>query len=166
MNPVESKKIYAKIPEEMLKRIKAKIYTVRSTLNAVIYHTEEPVPFSERMSGKEIRLQLGENWGKLFDCAWFHFTGRVPDACKDQKTVLLLDVGGEGCIYDENGNPQRGITTFTVNEENVNDWGWKRVVPLLEQANGGENVDFWVDCGYNDLFGNFVWGDLHLKALT
>ena len=164
MNPVESKKIYAKIPEEMLKRIKAKIYTVRSTLNAVIYHTEEPVPFSERMSGKEIRLQLGENWGKLFDCAWFHFTGRVPDACKDQKTVLLLDVGGEGCIYDENGNPQRGITTFTVNEENVNDWGWKRVVPLLEQANGGENVDFWVDCGYNDLFGNFVWGDHERSA--
>lgn len=164
MNPVESKKIYAKIPEEMLKRIKAKIYTVRSTLNVVIYHTEEPVPFSERMSGKEIRLQLGENWGKLFDCAWFHFTGRVPDACKDQKTVLLLDVGGEGCIYDENGNPKRGITTFTVNEENVNDWGWKRVVPLLEQANGGENVDFWVDCGYNDLFGNFVWGDHERSA--
>ena len=52
--------------------------------------------------------------------------------------VLLLDVGGEGCIYDENGNPQRGITTFTVNEENVNDWGWKRVVPFLDQANGGD----------------------------
>ena len=53
MNPVESKKIYAKIPEEMLKRIKAKIYTVRSTLNAVIYHTEEPVPFPKECRGKK-----------------------------------------------------------------------------------------------------------------
>ena len=164
MMPINAKKIYDKIPSEMLKRIKEKIYTVCADLEAVIYQTEEPVPFEKRTSGKKISLAMGDTWGKLFDCAWFHFTGLVPDSCKGQKTVLLLDVGGEGCIYDENGNPQRGITTFTVNEENVNDWGWKRVVPFLDQANGGETVDFWVDCGYNDLFGNFVWGDKERSA--
>ena len=164
MMPINAKKIYDKIPGEMLKRIKEKIYTVCADLEAVIYQTEEPVPFEKRTSGKKIPLAMGDTWGKLFDCAWFHFTGLVPDSCKGQKMVLLLDVGGEGCIYDENGNPQRGITTFTVNEENVNDWGWKRVVPFLDQANGGETVDFWVDCGYNDLFGNFVWGDKERSA--
>ena len=164
MMPINAKKIYDKIPGEMLKRIKEKIYTVCADLEAVIYQTEEPVPFEKRTSGKKISLALGDTWGKLFDCAWFHFTGLVPDSCKGQKMVLLLDVGGEGCIYDENGNPQRGITTFTVNEENANDWGWKRVVPFLDQANGGETVDFWVDCGYNDLFGNFVWGDKERSA--
>ena len=164
MMPINAKKVYDKIPGEMLKRIKEKIYTVCADLSVVIYQTEEPVPFEKRTCGKESCLKIGDTWGKLFDCAWFHFTGRVPDSCKGQKTVLLLDVGGEGCIYDENGNPQRGITTFTVNEENVNDWGWKRVFPFLEQANGGEIVDFWVDCGYNDLFGNFVWGDKERSA--
>ena len=162
--PIDAKKIYDKIPGEMLKRIKEKVYTVCADLDTVIYQTEEPVPFSQRTSGKKISLALGDTWGKLFDCAWFHFTGIIPESCKGKKTVLLLDVGGEGCIYDEDGNPQRGITTFTVNEENVNDWGWKRVVPFLEEANGGENVDFWVDCGYNDLFGNFVWGDKERSA--
>ena len=164
MMSIHAKKIYDKIPGETLKRIKEKIYTVRAELNVVIYQTEEPVPFEEKTSGKKIPLAIGETWGKLFDCAWFHFTGIVPDVCQGQKTVLLLDVGGEGCIYDEHGNPQRGITTFTVNEDNVNDWGWKRVVPLFERANGGEKVDFWVDCGYNDLFGNFVWGDKKRSA--
>ena len=164
MMSIHTKKIYDKIPGETLKRIKEKIYTVRAELNVVIYQTEEPVPFEEKTSGKKIPLAIGETWGKLFDCAWFHFTGTVPDVCQGQKTVLLLDVGGEGCIYDEHGNPQRGITTFTVNEDSVNDWGWKRVVPLFECTNGGEKVDFWVDCGYNDLFGNFVWGDKERSA--
>ena len=164
MIPINAKKVYDNIPREMLKRIKEKIYTVCADLSVVIYQTEEPVPFENRACGKEISLKIGDTWGKLFDCAWFHFTGVVPACCKGQKTVLLLDVGGEGCIYDEAGNPQRGITTFTVNEENVNDWGWKRVVPFLESANGGETVDFWVDCGYNDLFGNFVWGQKERSA--
>lgn len=164
MMPINTEKIYGKIPDEMLKRIKEKIYTVCAELSVVIYHTEEPVSFDKKESGTKIPLSMGETWGKLFDCAWFHFTGTVPETCKGQKTALILDVGGEGCIYDANGNPQRGITTFTVNEENVNDWGIKRVVPFLEKANGGETVDFWVDCGYNDLFGNFVWGDKERSA--
>ena len=148
----------------MLKHIKEKIYTVHAVLDATINQTEEPVPFADRTNGKKCSLEIGQTWGKLFDCAWFHFTGIVPDSCKGQKTVFLIDVGGEGCIYDEEGNPKRGITTFTVNAGKVNDWGQKRVVPFLERANGGEIVDFWVDCGYNDLFGNFVWGDKERSA--
>ena len=91
MMPISAKKVYDKIPGEMLKRIKEKIYTICADLSVVIYHTQEPVSFENRMAGEKISLAMGDTWGKLFDCAWFHFTGCIPDSCKGHKTVLLLD---------------------------------------------------------------------------
>lgn len=164
MKPVEVMGINDLIPNEMLKRIKSRIYTVHQTLDTVIYHTKEPVPFSMRKSGTERHLKIGETWGDVFDCAWFHFTGEVPASCKGQKVVLILDVGGEGCIYDDDGNPKRGITSFHVGQASDHDWAYKRIVQFIDVADGGEKVDIWVDCANNDLFGNTVWGATTLSA--
>lgn len=163
MKPIEVSCIHDLIPNEMLKRIKSRVYTVRQTLDTVIYHTKEPVLYKDRKSGTERKLNIGETWGDVFDCAWFHFTGEVPKSCKGQKVVLILDVGGEGCIYDENGNPKRGITSFNASQATEHDWAYKRVVQFLDVAQGGEKVDLWVDCANNDLFGNTVWGETTLS---
>jgi len=47
--------------------------------------------------------------GELFDCAWFNFTGQVPSEAAGQNLVLLLDVNGEMCIFDEAGVPVREL---------------------------------------------------------
>lgn len=39
--------------------------------------------------------------------AWFHFTGRADESCTGKKLALLIDLNGEGCVYDENGSPYR-----------------------------------------------------------
>ena len=138
--------------EKFITVIESKVYQKIAELETTAWITAEPVPYENRMQGKETRLSLGTRWGELWDCAWFHFTGCVPDKAKGKKIVLRIDVSGEACVFDDSGNPVQGLT-------NVMPYGLaratKRVVPFLDQAEGGEKVDLWADGGCNDLFGRY-----------
>lgn len=136
-----------------------KYYRILGDLTCTAYVTREPVPYSERLSGEKKEIKIGDHWGDLFDCAWFHFTGRLPEGYPEEELVLLIDVSGEGLCYDEKRGPVTGITHGSVAWE----YGSirKRTVPLklLEIKDG--MIDLWVDAGCNDLFGNYVnSGDL------
>ncbi len=61
-----------------LKEIEAAIYTVVGKLDIRAWCTREPIPFAQRQTGAEKTLAVGDTWGALFDCAWFHFTGACP----------------------------------------------------------------------------------------
>lgn len=149
-----SKQKDAHISSVIEKTYKA-MYTKVADLKVVGWTTPEPVEFDDRYEGEKKELSLGQTWGQLWDCGWFHFTGEVPAICKGKKTVLLIDVNGEGCVYDDNGCPIRGIT-------NVSSWfnfergkPGKRVVQFRDEAEGNEKVDIWIETGCNDLFGNY-----------
>lgn len=131
------------------------IYTPVADLNATAWVTPEPVPFHHRMEGERMELSCGQRWGKLWDCAWFHFTGRVPPPAAGHPTVLLIDVSGEGCVVDSDGQPVLGLTTLSSEFDRQYGRPGKRVVPLLSEAVGGESVDLWVEAGCNDLFGGY-----------
>ncbi len=131
-------------------------------LNATAYITKEPVNFAERMTGEKREIAVGEKWGELWDCAWFHFTAEVPADVRKEDLVLLLDVSGEGLVVNESGDPLIGITNGSVAYEYCT--AYKRVVPfdILNVEDG--KVDVWVDAGCNDLFGRFVDSGKLVKA--
>ncbi len=142
----------------LVERIKDAVYTPVGALTVMAYKTREPVPYAERESGTPLALSPGQKWGELFDCAWFHFTGKVPQQAAGQQVVLLIDVNGEACVYDAAGVPLQGLTN--VNSEFDMSLGkpGKQVVPFLTSAVGGESVDIWADAGANDLFGRLQGG--------
>jgi len=63
-----------------LRRIEQAIYAPITELAIEAWVTPEPVPYAERQSGRHSVLHIGQSWGKLWDCAWFHFTGCVPES--------------------------------------------------------------------------------------
>ncbi|SHO47578.1 alpha-mannosidase [Anaerocolumna xylanovorans] len=138
--------------EQTLGQLQEKIYKKTGELTITCYKTKEPVSFQEKEKGEKQTLKKGEKWGDLFDCAWFHFNGIIPEECKNQKTVLLIDISGEGLIVDKLGNPVRGITNVATEFSFAG--GGKRVYSLYDNAQGGETVDIWMDAGCNDLFGS------------
>ncbi len=140
--------------EKCLNNIRQAICTPVANLEVTAWCTKEPVAFKDRQSGVKRDLAVGDNWGELFDCAWCHFTGNVPQTAKGQKVVLLIDLSGEALVVDESGNPRGILTTgSTVYEPQLGNAG-KTVLEFLEIAEGGESVDVWADAGNNDLFGN------------
>ena len=149
--------------ETVAEKLRANIYKKVGELQIEAWMTKEPVPFNEKdKTGTYAKMKKGDKWGDLFDCAWFHFTGAVPEEMKGEKIVLLIDINGEGCIYDDNGVAQRGITNVLAAFQPVFGRAGKRVVQFAECAKGGEKIDFWVDGGCNDL-GNTLTGDGRIK---
>ncbi|GGD81560.1 alpha-mannosidase [Paenibacillus nasutitermitis] len=144
----------------MLDQLQAHIYEPVSNLQVSAWVTPEPVAYAERMSGTKVELAHGDRWGNLWDCAWFHFTGQVPDHAKGAKVVLLIDVNGELCLVDEEGSPVQGLTN--INSEFDFELGLpgKRVVHISPDAAGSETIDIWADAGCNDLFGRYRSGTL------
>ena len=139
--------------DERLKRVFDSIYTELEDFDVTAYITKEPVPYSERKSGTERALKTGDRWGSLWDCAWMNFKGEIPDIAEGKNVTFLIDVGGEGCVFDRNGVPYRGITNKDSFYSFELGMPGKVAVPFSRFARGGEKIDFWVDCGANDLFG-------------
>ena len=136
-----------------LQSIGEAVYTASVPLDIHAWWSKEPLPFTNRTSGKELILNVGDQWGALFDCAWFHFTATVPESAAGQHVVLLLDVNGEMCVFDEQGVPARGLTTVTSGYDYSLGRPGKRVLEIMPRAEGGEVIDIWADAGCNGLFG-------------
>lgn len=136
-------------------RLEQAVYHKLADLNMEAYKSREPIPYEQRRSGEYFIPRVGESWGELFDCAWFHFTGKVPKEARGKKCVLLIDFSGEGLVYSAEGRILQGLTSATSrNEFPLGLWG-KRTIEVSDCAEGGEEIDIWVDAGCNDLEGQY-----------
>lgn len=132
-----------------------KSYQTVGGLCCKAYVSDEPLPFTQKLAGKAVTLREGDKWAEdVFDCAWFHITGVLPDTVKREDAVLILNVGGEGLLYDSQGNIVQSITCYSA-EFGGGELGTpiKRIIPLYDCLIRENAIDFWIDCGANDLFG-------------
>lgn len=136
---------------EKLKKLFDSIYTPLYSFEVTAYITKEPLLYQDRTKGSKRFLSVGERWGELWDCAWMNFKAPLPEDTKD--ITFLLDVGGEGCVFDADGTPFRGITNKDSFYSFELGLPGKVTVPFWEGAVKDGMLDFWVDCGANDLFG-------------
>lgn len=126
--------------------IRAKIYTIKSRLNASICPSAEPIPFAELNSSAFRDTTQGAQWGRIHSCAWLHIRGNVPEGMKDP--VLLLDMTGEGLIYSPEGEMLDGVTAVWAGGDVRRSGGW-RLAAELSGVSPGSAVDYYIDCGYN-----------------
>ena len=83
-----------------LKRLRKEIYTPITDFKAEIRTSKEPINFETSKTKDFHPIKKNEKWGNLFDCAWFNFSCDIDFKSFENK-VILIDVGGEGCIYSE-----------------------------------------------------------------
>lgn len=147
--------------EKLKMRLENCFYTDRHPLKAEYMKSAEPLPFAATKKGKFKPVTVGTEWGERWDCAWFRFSGRVPAAFKGKTVVALLDVGGEGCLYNDKGEPVLGLTNGAA----YGDYFSKRRVQVAKRAKGGESVRLLVDGAANSLFGNHIdWSNYREKV--
>ena len=128
--------------------LKEKIYEPICSLDAFIYKSKEPIPFSKVKSLVFEKIQLNENWGGFFDCAWFKFTADIENV--KNNLVAVIDVGGEGCIYNQNGSAVQGITNVLGMVDRFQSVKGKAVIPLNRIDNFKDGrILFYADCGNN-----------------
>ena len=133
-------------------KLRSRLYDEIGKLTVEAYITKEPVSHADRKSGRFVSLKEGDAWGELWDCAWFHITGTVPDT-GSKPAALCVDVGGECLIVDENGNPLQGLTHVEQEFDRGMGVPGKRIFRLPPDMQPGSAVDFWMDVGCNGLLG-------------
>lgn len=141
-----------------LERLKQRIYYKICDLNMTVYKSKEPLEFENRFNGEKSEINVGERWGGLFDCAWFHIQGEVPQSGDGIPLVYVIDINGEGLIFDNDGCPYRGITNVNTQFDRTHGLPGKRIVRYTDCGKKGDKIDFWMDAGCNDLFGNYCSG--------
>lgn len=138
-----------------IETLKGSYYEVIGALQLKAWISKEPVSFDKRYKGVEKQLSIGDSWGELWDCGWFHVTGSVPKAGKDLKIALMIDINGEATIYDHDICPVRGLTNVNSSFDISLGKPGKRVWHYIDEAKGDEVIDFWMETGCNDLFGRY-----------
>ncbi|MCK5736821.1 MAG: alpha-mannosidase, partial [Spirochaetaceae bacterium] len=133
--------------------LKDSIYTVVGELTTEVWVNNVPVHFRQRLTGEYKTLSKGDKWGSLFDCGWFHFTGRIPIVENQEVPVLLIDVNGELLLIDNKGKALRGLTNQSSTFDKNLGEPVKRVFRLTTSVCKGNLIDFWADASCNDLFG-------------
>lgn len=130
-----------------------KAYTVVAPLTCTAYITEEPVSFEEKTTGREMKIEVGTKWAEnVFDCAWFHMEGEIPERYQASPMVFLINCGGEGLIYTKDGEAKQSITCYASEFDYSLGKPEKKVV-LNRGLSENRKVDFWIDGAANDLFG-------------
>ena len=138
----------------LFNRIEDEIYKPVADLKLTAWKTNEPVPFKDRINGEKAELNIGDKWGDLFDCAWFYMFGNIPQSAANKKIVLLVDLSGEACVVDNDGNPIQGLTTYSSLYDFSLGTPGKKIIPIAGKAQPGAEIKIWLDAGNNDLFGN------------
>ncbi len=141
--------------DDAIKTVKQGTYKKISPLSIKAFVTSEPVTFAQRTLGKEIHLSVGDSWGKLWDCAWFCFEGKIPESEKENNLVLMLDVSGEMCVFNNSGVPVACLTNVSSEFDTTLGEPGKRIFILDKETVQSGEICLWADAGCNDLFGRY-----------
>lgn len=106
----------------------------------------------EAAGGELCPAAEGDCWGGLWESAWFHITGKVPEAWAGEPVWFKLELGGEILIFDDGGVPFCGLTNTSVFAANYR----KNLLEFTPKARGGETVDFYAEVGGNGLLGDEI----------
>ncbi len=129
--------------------IRRKVFTKIGELEAHYIAASEPIPFEKRQEQPLQPIKVGGVWGVNYDCAWFNFKGTVPETSRGKKISAIINVGWEGSLFDKDGTPQDGLSKIEFITNVVQPIKAKQELELFDSAKGGDQIDIWVEGGYN-----------------
>ncbi len=148
----KEEEIFVKRIDRFHKRIAKQILGDSIPFEAEYAWSKDPVPVAERAKGKFKSIREGDVWGQAWESAWFHLKAQVPKSWAGKTVVAHLDFTGEGLVVLPDGSLLQGITSGSVFDEEFS----RDVVRLFDPAEGGEDVELWVETASNSLFGVFL----------
>jgi alpha-mannosidase len=136
-----------------LGRIRPAVYSARAELSTAVWPVAgEPVPVAEALSAAYVPGRVGDRWGPPWSTTWFRITGKIPSGWAGRTVEALIDIGfdqgatgfnAEGLVYRRSGQPVKGLHPST---------SWVR---LADPAQGGENVELYVEGAANPMIAAF-----------
>ena len=127
-------------------------------LKAEVIKSAEPIKWDDLDKSAFKPIRQWQSWGKRkeyadsFDCAWFHFTGQVPQKAKGKNVILRIKLQGEGLVFNPDGIVLQGITQVLSKGDVFHSLIAKQRIDIAEKSTGDEKIDLYVDAGFNGKF--------------
>jgi len=147
----EQEELYENRIDRFVNRLSQSIYKKEACLEASYFrHEKEVVDYEDRLDGKTSPIKVGQEWGRNFQRAWFHIEGKLPEQLNLKKSLCLVNLGGEGLVYTNQGLPHQSISNHTIWP--VSDFK-REVIDLNGNFLKDGQVDFWIEATAGQLFG-------------
>ena len=127
-------------------------------LKAEIIKSKEPIKWEDIDKSQFKPIRQWQSWGKRkeyadsFDCAWFHFTGQVPQKAKGKSVICRIKLQGEGLVFNPDGIVLQGITQVLSKGDVFHSLIAKQRIDITDNSTGDEKIDLYVDAGFNGKF--------------
>ena len=145
-------KLYITRLEQWKERLEYSLFTQSLPLPAkvsTVFTVDKILSFSKKDTLRYRPISIGDTWGKTWQLALFHIKF-VPDAkWQDFPLLAYIDIGGEGLIYDRQGNPIQAITNGSV----FNVDPFKRGYVHLTKYKKNKEIELWIEATASGLFG-------------
>lgn len=153
-------KIYIDRIKLLNNEIAQKAFFGSCLLNAEFIHDpKNPIPYNQMLNSTFSKIEIGQEWSKVWGNGWFKFTGSVPKEFEGKTVDAHIDINGEACVF-ENGTPVLGLTHKQPTDHHVG----KTIVNLFKSAKAGQKVEILIEAAANGLFGK-GWDDSHKYIL-
>ncbi|NLD26533.1 MAG: alpha-mannosidase [Acholeplasmataceae bacterium] len=133
---------------ERLKEIRQEIYTPIKEAEVFVSKSKEPINPDQKEKLTYRPIRPGQIWAGVFGCAWFKINAIVPESTRGKHVVLHIDIGGEGLVYD-GMEPVQAITGVVFSIDKFQASVGKSIVEIKDCAEGGEEVNLYLEAGYN-----------------
>ena len=153
MEPVDILK-REKVQMARLDELRRYIYTPLAKLNVTFAPSDEPISWEEHDMLQYRPLPKNGRWADVFGCAWFRIRGTVPREAAGRHVIAHIDLGGEGLVYQSGGTklPVGAVTLDTSFIDRLQSVVAKTVVEIGNPVQGGEDVAFDIDAGFNGYY--------------
>ena len=138
--------------------LKCSINKKVADLKTEIIKSKEPIKWQDLDKSQFKPIRQWQAWGKRkeyadsFDCAWFHFTGQVPPQAKGKSVICRVKLQGEGLVFNPDGIVLQGITQVLSKGDIFHSLIAKQRIDITDNSNGDEQIDLYVDAGFNGKF--------------
>ncbi len=141
-----------------LNRIRSAIYTKVAQFKVGVHPSAEPIPAGSQNDLSYRSISRKSIWGGVYDCAWFRLQAAIPASAAGKHVVAHVNVGGEGAVYQAT-EPQNAITLEMNFIDHLQSGVGKTVIEVSKQAEANQEVQLYIDAGYNGYYGYpFGWG--------
>lgn len=144
--------------------IRKSIYTIISDLDLEYCFSHEPITLKEAKELGFRQINIGQKWGKAFDCSWFKITGKIPQNMDNKNLALILMLGGEGLVYNSDEEPIFALSNPRTVASYFSSNSGKTVHMLDSSLKYGDDFTFYADCTWNGSVPNLnIWRKSKVK---
>ncbi|MBP7275965.1 MAG: alpha-mannosidase [Kiritimatiellae bacterium] len=142
--------LYEERVAEWIRRVEARMMPDAEPLRVRIRKADPLPSFANRRPASFRTIRIGECWGRDWERAWFHVSGRIPARWRGHEVCARINLGGEALVHDRAGRPFESLSVHTIYP--MPEFERARI-PVTASARGGERVEWWLTCTAAQLFG-------------